>query len=105
MLGPVLNLQQTAQDASGTTFSWDPVALADSYAVSLDGAVVSTVTATTVTLSAGVGAHTVGVAPVAAPTPPTALAFTVGALPPPVPTVCSGKSQAARRPGAAPAVA
>ena len=86
MLGPVLNLQQTAQDATGTTFSWDAVALADAYAVSLDGTLVSTVTATTVKLTASAGAHTIGVAPVANATPPTTLPFSVSATPPPVPT-------------------
>ena len=77
MLGPVQNLRQVGQDASGTSFAWDPVALADRYAVSLDGTALTTVTAAAVTVAAGVGAHTLGVAPQAAATAATALAFSV----------------------------
>lgn len=78
MLAPVENLRQTAQDSSGTSFAWDPVALADRYSVSLDGAALATVTAPSVkVMAAAVGTHTLAVAPLAGPTPPTKLGFTV----------------------------
>ncbi len=80
MLAQVQNLRQTAQDSSGTTFAWDTVVYADEYAVTLDGAAYTTVSQSaspSVKVVAPAGNHTIGVAPVANPTPPVTLPFTV----------------------------
>jgi hypothetical protein len=77
MLPPVTGLRQVAQDATGTTFSWLFVSDADAYDVTLDGVDVGEVTTTGVEVDPAVGDHTIGVAPVADPTPATTLGFTV----------------------------
>jgi hypothetical protein len=92
MIPAVTGLRQVSQDANtgATVFAWDAVAEADTYVVALDGLTINTVAASaspTVTISgASAGSHTIGVAPVAAATPPTDLAFTVPVLTPGVPT-------------------
>jgi hypothetical protein len=77
MLPPVTGLRQVAQDSTGTTFSWLFVTDADAYDVTLDGADVGEVATTGVEVDPAPGNHTVGIAPVADPTPATTLAFTV----------------------------
>ena len=78
-LPSVTGLRQVSQDpATGATgFDWDATPDADEYAVNVDGTVKATVTSPTATVTAAPGAHTVGVAPIALPTPKTTLAFTV----------------------------
>lgn len=87
-LPQVQNLQQVAQDATGTSFTWDPVSLADGYAIFIDSgsSPVTTVTTPACKVSAGAGNHTIGVVPIASATPPTPLAFTVPGNVPPPPT-------------------
>src|SRR5580698_2344065 len=92
MLDEVTGLQQVSQDGSGDTgFDWIFVVDADSYDVLLDGVQVTNVTDTAATVSpTTAGAHTVGVAPVADPTPATTLAFTVPEpVSPPAPAASS----------------
>ena len=96
-LPQVTNLVQTAQDSTGTTFAWDAVALADSYAVYVDGSLVTSVTTPSCKVTAGVGNHTVGVVPVALATAPTKLAFTVPPPPPPPPTGLTAVAASATR--------
>ncbi len=91
-LAPVVNIRQTGQDATGTSFAWDPVQFADTYQVrvlKLDGTVLSTVnvTATSAKVTPPAGSYNLGVVPKANPTPATQLAFTV---PPPGPSPPTG---------------
>ncbi len=80
MLPAVTNLRVLSQSSTETTFGWDTVTDADKYAVTLDGAAYATVpqSATpSVAVTAPAGNHDLGVAPVANPTPPATLAFSV----------------------------
>jgi len=86
MLAPVTGLTQTAQDATGTSFTWDAVPGADSYAVQVDGVTLTSVTVPAVKVLIAAGSHVLGVIPVALATPPTTLAFTVPPPPPNPPT-------------------
>lgn len=85
-LSPVQNLQQVAQDASGTSFTWDAVALADAYRVIVDSKQLTVVPTPAVKVLIAAGNHIIGVVPVANPTPATTLPFTVPPPPPPAPT-------------------
>jgi hypothetical protein len=84
MIPAVTGLHQVSQDAvtGATVFAWDLVTDADTYAVMVDGLTVAQVPASAspqVTVNAGAGTHTLGVAPVAAATPAATLRFTVPA--------------------------
>jgi hypothetical protein len=84
MIPAVTGLRQVSQNAAtgATVFAWDVVAEADTYAVMVDGLTVAQVPATAspqVTINASAGSHALGVAPVAAATPPATLRFTVPA--------------------------
>ena len=79
MLPQVTGLHQVSQDPTTgvTVFGWDVTPDADAYAISVDGTKLASVTSPTASVTVAAGAHTLGVAPVANPTAPTTLAFTV----------------------------
>ncbi len=85
MIPAVTGLRQTSQTGQATSFAWNADTEADTFTITVDGTQAGSVSADAAVVTAVAGNHTLGVIPVAKPTPPTVVGFTVTTNPPPPP--------------------